>query len=244
MGQPSHIRNYNNSSQETKWIYEVKAVNKIAVVVTFLTCLQVPVNSYANGGKTVRGDDAAKLAACPLEGDAKNTAVRQLNSLKRRITTPAPADIDSQVTLAAMAAPGFDTSRFDTKRGATIVGYVADVKVGGVESVNCHTHDPKYRDTHIELTLDPLHDAESKHIIVEVTPQWRETMAAEGVDWTTPTLRAQLLGRWVKVTGWLFFDEEHANAAENTASVTNHIWRATVWEIHPITSIEVLPGRH
>lgn len=151
--------------------------------------------------------------------------------------------MDSKVTLAALMAPGDDTSRFDDKRGATIEGYVADVKVGGVESVNCHTHDPKYRDTHVELTLDPLHDNETKHVIVEVTPQWRDVMAGKGVDWSTPTLRAKLLGKWIKVSGWLLFDEEHANAAENTAPGASHIWRATVWEIHPITDIEVLPHK-
>lgn len=189
------------------------------------------------------GNDVAVLAACPIEGDAKNPRVRALNLLKRRMTAPVAADIDSKVTLAAMIAPGEDTSRFDTTKGAAIEGYVADVKVGGVESVNCHTHDPKYRDTHIELTLDPMHDAESKHVIVEVTPQWREEMAKSNVDWSTPRLRRQLLGRWVKVTGWLLFDEEHANAAENTDPGGARNWRATAWEIHPITSIQVLPGK-
>ena len=189
------------------------------------------------------GNDVAVLAACPIEGDAKNPRVRALNLLKRRMTAPVAADMDSKVTLAAMIAPGEDTSRFDTTKGATIEGYVADVKVGGVESVNCHTHDPKYRDTHIELTLDPMHDAESKHVIVEVTPQWREEMAKSNVDWSTPGLRRQLLGRWVKVTGWLLFDEEHANAAENTDPGGARNWRATAWEIHPITSIQVLPGK-
>ena len=218
-------------------------MNRIAVAVTLFACLLEPADSYARHGRVAAGNDAATLAACPIEGDAKNLTVRQLNLLKRRMTTPGPSDIESQVTMARMVAPGDDTGRFDTKRGATIEGYVADVKVGGIESVNCHTHDPKYRDTHIELTLDPLHDTESKHVIVEVTPQWREMMAAKGVDWTTPTLRSQLLGRWIRVTGWLLFDEEHANAAKNTAPGASHIWRATAWEIHPITSIEVLPGK-
>lgn len=222
--------------------YTVRLVKKLAVLVTFLTCLEAPVASHGDGGKRAEGNDAAILAACPVAGDAKNAAVRELNPLKRRMTTPSPAELDSQVTLAAMVAPGDDTNRFYAGRGATIVGYVADVKVGGVESVNCHTHEPKYRDTHIELTLDPLHDAGSKHVIVEVTPQWRETMAAKGVDWTTPTLRAKLLGRWIKVTGWLLFDFEHADAAQNTAPGARHVWRATAWEIHPITSIEVQPG--
>jgi len=142
-----------------------------------------------------------------------------------------------------MVAPGDDTARWDVKHGATIEGYVVDVKVGGVESVNCHTHDPAYRDTHIELTLDPTKTDESTYVIVEVTPQVRQEMAKNGVDWTTKTLRTSLLGRWVRVTGWLMFDVEHKPNAKNTASGGAHIWRATVWEIHPVTAMEVLPGK-
>jgi hypothetical protein len=78
-------------------------------------------------------------------------------------------------------------------------------------------------------------------VIVEVTPRWRAMMAARGVDWSTRTLRRGYLGRWVRVTGWLLFDAEHANAAENTEPGRARNWRATAWEIHPITSIEVVP---
>ncbi len=218
-------------------------MNKIAAALTVSIFLLYPSLTSASHGKGSTGNDAAILAACPVEGDARNPQVKALNLLKRRMTTPAVADMDNQVTLTAMVAPGDDTSRFDTKKGATIEGYVADVKVGGVETVNCHTHDPQYRDTHIELTLDPLHDAENKHVIVEVTPQWREQMSKNGDDWSTPTLRKKLLGRWIKVTGWLLFDEEHANAAENTNPGGSKNWRATVWEIHPISAIQALPGK-
>ena len=213
---------------------------KPIVAATYLSILLVvPAVSVAKHGTT----DAAMLAACPTEGDAKLPQVKALNVLKRRMTTPAPADIDAKVTMKAMLAPGEDANRFDTNEGATISGFVVDVIPGGVESVNCHTHDKKYRDTHIELTLDPLHDAEMKHVIVEVTPQWRKAMAAKGMDWGTSTLHTKLKGRWVKFTGWLFYDEEHTNAAENTHPGGAHNWRATVWEIHPITDIQVLASK-
>lgn len=212
-------------------------------VLGFTVLLLLSAACWGRHSRGSSGNDAAILANCPTQGDAKKPSVRALNALKRRMTSPAATDMDTQVTMAAMLAPGDDTGRFDPKKGAILEGYVADVKVGGVESVNCHTHDPKYRDTHIELTLDPMHDAESKHVIVEVTPQWREEIAKNSVDWTTKTLRMQLLGRWIKVTGWLLYDEEHANAAENTNPGGSRNWRATVWEIHPVTAIEVLPGK-
>jgi hypothetical protein len=42
---------------------------------------------------------------CPVAGDAAGPA-RALNRLKNRDAAPSPAEIDSAVTLAAMAAPG------------------------------------------------------------------------------------------------------------------------------------------
>jgi len=179
-------------------------------------------------------------AGCGMEGDATAPAVQALNRLKNRYAAPAAADVDSQVTLAALVRPGDDRSRWDEGRGASIVGYVVDVKPGGIETVNCKARDLPDRDTHIALVLDPMSGEGPRRVIVEVTPRWRALMAARGVDWSTPTLRRQYLGRWVRVTGWLLFDAEHANAAENTAPGRGSDWRATAWEVHPITSIEVV----
>ncbi len=189
---------------------------------------------------------AARLAAqevyqgCGMAGSAVNARARALNLLKNRYAAPAPADRDTAVTLAALLAPGDDRSRWSDRRGASVVGYVQDVKPGGIETVNCGSRDPRYRDTHIALVLDPM-KAGALPVIVEVTPRWRAMRAARGVDWSTATLRRQLLGRWVRVTGWLMFDAEHANAAANTAPGRPRDWRATAWEVHPITALEVVP---
>jgi len=192
---------------------------------------------------TAFGDDATVLANCPIDGDTKIATVQHLNVLKRRMTVPVAADVDHSVTMAALTLPGDDTTRWNAAKGATIAGYVAGVLVGGVESVNCHTHQAAYRDTHIELTLKPNDNDETTYVIVEVTPQVRQKVAASGTDWSTATLRKQLLGKWIKVTGWLLFDTEHAGSATNTNPDGAKNWRATAWEVHPITSITVLPGK-
>lgn len=192
---------------------------------------------------TARGDDATTLANCPVEGDTAVASVQHLNVLKRRMTIPSTPDIDHSVTTAALTLRGDDTTRWNAAKGATIAGYVAGVKVGGIESVNCHTHQSAYRDTHIELTLKPNANDETTYVIVEVTPQVRQRMTASGTDWSTTTLHKQLLGKWIQVTGWLLFDLEHAANAENTNPGGKNNWRATAWEIHPITSITVLPGK-
>jgi hypothetical protein len=56
-------------------------------------------------------------------------------------------------------------------------------------------------------------------------------------------LRKTLLGRWVKFTGWMLFDIEHSDEAENTKPGRTRNWRGTAWEIHPITDIQVLNPR-
>lgn len=76
-------------------------------------------------------------------------------------------------------------------------------------------------------------------MIAEVTPRWRAVMVRRGIDWSTDTLRNTICHHWVRVTGWLLFDFEHAGRSQNTATQPG-VWRATAWEIHPITSIEPL----
>ena len=60
------------------------------------------------------------------------------------------------------------------------------------------------------------------------------------IDWSTKTLRQELLGRRVKVKGWLLFDAEHENQSENTNPRRKRNWRATAWEIHPVTGIHIV----
>ncbi len=112
--------------------------------------------------------------------------MRALNRLKNRDTAPTPGQINRSVTLEAMLQPGDDRGRFKVRDGAEIVGYVRDVKPGGVETCNCHASDVDLRDTHIELVLDPMGGGNG--VIVEVTPRWRYKMAAAGIDWRTRAL--------------------------------------------------------
>lgn len=179
------------------------------------------------------------FAGCPVEGDAVSSGVRTLNRLKNRVAAPVARDIDSAVTLGVLLAAGDDRDRWSERRAATVVGYVRAVKVGGVETVNCFAKTPDRRDTHIELVTDP-DDSGQLPLIVEVTPWWRRHAASRGTDWSIDSLRASLQDRWVRVTGWLLFDGEHQRQAENTAPGRVGNWRATAWELHPVTALEVV----
>lgn len=65
-------------------------------------------------------------------------------------------------------------------------------------------------------------------------------MAAKGIDWSTETLRATLKGHKVKVCGWLLYDEEHKSQSFATNPSGDKNWRASCWEIHPVTDIKVM----
>jgi hypothetical protein len=179
---------------------------------------------------------------CGLTGDATDPEAIALNPLKNRHVAPGVADVDPQVTLAAILKPGDDEGRWSTAKGAELTGYVFNVKPGGIETCNCHAHDAAHKDTHIELTLDdsPENTAPSRRVIVEVSPRVRKAMQASGVDWSTTTLQTTILHHWIKVEGWMFFDGEHKGEAENTNPNGMANWRATCWELHPLTSMQIV----
>src|SRR5205807_4138891 len=164
---------------------------------------------------------------CPLEGVATGVHRQESNREKNRTTHPQTADIDSGATLPAIMQPGYDADRWSEARGASIVGYVVEVKHGSRETVNCEATDRAFMDTHIALVADSTDISEAARMIVEVTPRWRAFMAERGEDWSTETLHQTLRGHWVRLTGWLFWDYEHANASEHIGRRGGYAWRAT-----------------
>src|SRR5262249_44124022 len=97
----------------------------------------------------------------------------------------------------------------------------------GEESCNCHSPDDDQRDFHLWLTRDAGADR-SDSMVVEVTPRLR----VKHPGWTAESLeRAAQEERRIRISGWLMLDPEHPDQVGKP--------RGTLWEIHPITSIEV-----
>lgn len=156
--------------------------------------------------------------------------------LKRRAHLPGPADLDSRVTLAALLQRGSDRNRWSSGRAAALEGYIVGARDGAIEFANCLSFTD--RDTHLEIAMRP--DApRSEQVIVEVTPALRAWARSNGMDWSTRAVQ-RLVGRKVSVAGWLLFDEQHAKQSENTRPGHPGNWRATAWELHPVTSIRPL----
>jgi len=163
---------------------------------------------------------------------AKNKAQ---NLLKNRDDGPKDSDIDGAVTLTELLKKSND-KKFQPTQGVEVMGYVVSVSPGGTaESCNCARKD--LQDIHIDVVLKKSDAANKrKHFIVEITPRFQATLG------NLKAVRSQIKGKWVKFTGWLFYDSIHADAAENTAPHHKGNWRATVWEVHPVSKFEIVPA--
>lgn len=171
---------------------------------------------------------------CPQDGLAFTAERRAFHRLKNRTALPQESDFDARITLESLLQPGNDQARWSTLRAARIEGYVVSVGEAGVELANCYVR----RDIHINLarSLDaPL----TEQVVMEVTPPMQDWARSRGWDWSADILERELVGRWCRFEGWLFFDSTHAGESEHIAPGRSGNWRATAWEIHPITKFEI-----
>jgi hypothetical protein len=174
---------------------------------------------------------------CPAGGAAVTPGGREFARLKNRTAAPKPEDFDEGVSLEALLRPGADRGRWSESRAGSVEGYVVEVKEGGIEAANCYS----YRDRDVHIHVAPRPEApRTEWLVVEVTPRARRSAAASGRDWSADALRVELVGRRCRFEGWLLFDREHADESEHTAPGSKGNWRATAWELHPVTRIEVL----
>jgi hypothetical protein len=168
---------------------------------------------------------------CPSSGIALTPRARYLHRLKNRTSIPATTDFDSRVTLEAMLQPGDDRERWSNDRAARIQGEVIDVAYARPEATNCFS--PCRRDIHI-LVATHKGAAQSEQVVVEVTPNFQSESCSE------ETLPKQLVGHWCEFEGWMYFDAGHAEESENISPGKPDNWRATAWEIHPVTKFRVI----
>jgi uncharacterized protein YraI len=224
------------SGTDTGWVYSalVELAPGTPVVVTPPPATPGVPSTIADAPSAYHG---CALIGNPSPNGPNVAALRVLNQKKNRFHAPADGDIAPTFTLSNLLQPGPDDTRFNDAKAGEIEGWVIDVKVGGIETVNCKTTDTLYRDTHIEVA-NHVGAPKTERVIVEITPRWRAAMQAVGVDWTTQGLQS-LIGKRVRFRGWQMFDVEHRGQARNTAPNNVNDWRATVWELHPVTAFVV-----
>ncbi|HEX8503093.1 MAG TPA: hypothetical protein VF659_21090 [Pyrinomonadaceae bacterium] len=190
---------------------------------------------------------------CRACGTAKGKKGQQLNVEKNRDEAAANP---RQITVEELRAPG-NNKKFSPDERVWVTAYVAKVGSGGdQESCNCGRDD--LRDIHIDIVASPseVNDL-SKHVVVEFTPRWQEKFGLNPKNYQKmlKAVRADIEHRWVKFEGWLLYDYIHANESKSTQPNLkpcpndgkihdNCNWRATPWEIHPVTSYAKVPAPH
>lgn len=193
----------------------------------FSACILLACTAFAQ----VKTQPSAMFHNCPPEGTWKTEEDKQLNTLKNRFAAPVQL---THLDLATVLAPGEDSKRFSNDSGVVIEGYIVDLKFEGPEGCNCGSSADSERDFHVWLGLNPK-AAKKQCMVIEVSPRWREAK-----QWTKDQIHGWK-GKHVRVIGWLFWDPRHANMAVNSTPGAKLLARATCWEVHPITDVEVLP---
>jgi hypothetical protein len=169
---------------------------------------------------------------CAAAGNSSDPKLIALDSQKNRTDIP-----DSAAYIAASwdALKGLPSDSPDDLQAAPVMvsGYLShqinvEDKAPG-ESTNCNLLNDDEVDWHIYLTSKP-NQAISQAIIVETTPRTRplHTWDKSVLDGLVNT------NKQVRISGWLMYDFQHVPEIGTE--------RATVWEVHPITRIEVTDG--
>jgi len=121
------------------------------------------------------------------------------------------------------------------------------------ESPNCNSWLELDTDWHVALVADPS-ETEDRGVVVEPTPRTKRN----NVGWDAKAVgrfavrrnreapRIESNAERVRVTGFLMLDPVHpdhiAGKCVGAACATRKFYRATLWEIHPVTRIEVFRG--
>lgn len=163
---------------------------------------------------------AGAFHGCATAGKpAQNT-----NKLKNRATQVASPNASSIPELTSLPTTGPKVAQLAAE-GVRVEGYLAMRVQERKESCNCG--DPTLHDFHIWM-VDQSGQARASAAVVEMTPRWR----AANPGWTLSALQHLINQKSrVRVTGWRYLDPNHQDQVGHT--------RASRWEIHPITKIEV-----
>jgi hypothetical protein len=194
---------------------------------------------------------------CPACGTAKDAKHITLNVQKNRGTK---ATNPQTLTVAEIRDPANNNNgKFSPSKKVSVTGFVAGVEPGGMpETCNCTSKKPggrtDLRDVHINIVADPSEAADqTKYVIVEFTPRWEKTFGFDDSNYEAmrQLIESQIKGKRVKFSGWMLYDFIHEDASQSIRpnqpvcanfGDKNCNWRATPWEVHPVTAYTVVTG--
>jgi hypothetical protein len=180
---------------------------------------------------------------CGIEGRSSDPATQAENMGKNNfcaatqlpgvITYEELVNLQSQSANIPRSLP--DRTMLRTIGEGRYVSYVAFIKdahysdVAAGEAVNCNIPGNGTNDIHIVLLKDP-NDDECLSTTAEMSPHYRPP------DWTPENLLKASAGHPVRIQGQLFFDGSHTPCSGSSSPNPK---RASLWEIHPVYSVDV-----
>lgn len=141
---------------------------------------------------------------------------------------------DRAVLQKLIKVGGLEIGEGSLVRYAGFVHHPRNSNLSKGESVNCNRGGVQYNDIHIDIMRDPeAHVCSS--ITVEISPHYRPKLY-------NVALIKEVQDRPMRFTGQLFFDGSH-KPCETPTGPGGNPKRITVWEIHPVYSIDVCKSR-
>lgn len=137
---------------------------------------------------------------------------------------------------AEYTASDWGLVRAHTQRSVSIEGYIAEV-IPAMDGAT-YGRPPEEGDVHLHLreTRQPgcfPRGPRGKQLVAEVTPHFQPPKTGWSYDALLGLCQRQVR---VRLSGWLLHDYQHVQDVG--------VWRASAWEIHPVTKIEVWDPEH
>src|SRR5215813_4382344 len=204
---------------------------KLSGVLLFLVCLATASDTPPGG----------KFNGCPVKGNVGDLTLNGLKNRTSQVSSPDTMTIDD---ILALPTPTVKTkiprSKWSAsnkqivagpeKKGVELEGFLDYVRHQGPEQCNCS--DPDQTDFHIWVCPAP-NSRKKSCVVVEATPRWQDV----NDSWDATSFNALAHAKThVRITGWLMYDQDHGSEVGKS--------RATLWEIHPITKIEMEKNGH
>lgn len=130
-----------------------------------------------------------------------------------------------------------------------VIGFLYEIKAGGRESANCQLFGDENLSYHFKIGFSSEIASklgenqsvdrkvlEQTSIVAQITPRSR---SAYHPEWTLEALR-KLVGRQVKITGQLLFNNTHGTPRDDCGLSNADLrtcWRASAWELTPVTQV-------